>query len=140
MNTEEASHLALERRRLLQEEARGIGVSEEYISLLVDEFYKKVRAHPELGPVFNDVIRDGWPEHLDRMKLFWNSIALRTGTYSGNPLQSHQSMTNAMPEHFVIWLDLFEQTLRETANAKVAEYFMGFATMMGERMSKAMFS
>lgn len=141
MRIEVASHMALETRRKLQEEARAMGVTEEYISLLVDKFYDKVRAHPELGPVFNDVILDNWPEHLHKMKLFWNSIALRTGTYSGNPMPIHKALTEAKPEHFGIWLTLWDQTLQETApQPQVVEYFMGFANVMGERLSKAMFS
>ncbi|MBX3112336.1 MAG: group III truncated hemoglobin [Fimbriimonadaceae bacterium] len=141
MRIEVAAHQALETRAQLQEQARSIGISEEYVSVLVDAFYDKVRAHPELGPVFDEVILDHWPEHLVRMKLFWNSIALRTGTYRGNPMVAHTALTNAKPGHFPIWLDLFRQTLEETApNPEVVDYFMGYADVMGERLSKAMFS
>lgn len=135
------SESALETRRRLQSEARGIGITEEYVSLLVEAFYEKVRAHPELGMVFDSVIQDHWPEHLHKMKLFWNSIALRTGTYKGNPLNVHRALTEANTGHFVIWLELFQETLRETApNHEVVDYFMGYANSMALRLSKAMFS
>lgn len=128
-------------RKRLQDEARAMGVSEEFISQLVDTFYDKVRAHPELGPVFDEVIQDHWHPHLQKMKLFWNSIALRTGTYRGNPMPIHKALTNAKPGHFAIWLALFRETLTEIApNPQVVEYFMGFAVVMGERLSSAMFS
>lgn len=141
MRIEIATQIALEKRRELQAQARSIGVSEEYISELVDTFYERVRAHPELGPVFDEVIRDNWPKHLTRMKLFWSSIALRTGKYRGNPMPVHKALTNAQPEHFVMWLDLFKQTLVDTApTPEATEYFMGFANAMGDRLSKAMFS
>ncbi len=140
MNIETASEKALEVRRRLQGDARKIGVSEEFISQLVDEFYKKVRAHPELGPVFNDVIEEErWPEHLDLMKSFWTSVALRTGGYGRNPMQIHQALTNAKPEHFPIWLQLFEDTLREIGNDELLGFFMGYANTMAERLSHAMF-
>lgn len=135
------SALALETRKRLQDEARGIGISEDYVSVLVDTFYDKVRAHPELGPVFNDVIQDNWPEHLNKMKLFWCSIVLRTGTYKGNPMAAHVALTNGKPNHFEIWLALFHETLNETApNDQVIDYFMDFANTMALRLSTAMFS
>lgn len=141
MNIEVAAQQALATRRELQAEARAIGVSESYISLLVDAFYDKVQIHPELGPVFNDVIQNNWPVHLQRMKLFWNSIALRTSEYQGNPLPKHKALTEAKPEHFTIWLSLFRETLSETApSPEVVDYFMGFADAMAARLSKAMFS
>lgn len=141
MKIEVALHEALETRKRLQEEARSIGISEEYISELVDSFYTKVRSDPVLGPVFNDVILDNWPEHLHKMKLFWNSIALRTGTYKGNPMIAHTQLTNALPEHFPIWIQLWNQTLEETApQPEVVEFFMGYAHMMGQRLSSVMFS
>ena len=140
MRIDVATLKALETRRRLHEEARAIGVSEEYISLLVDSFYEKVRGHPELGPVFNDLIQDNWPRHLARMKIFWSSIALRTGAYEGNPMPIHKALTNAKPEHFTIWLELFKQTLSETApTPDVIDYFMAFANSMGKRLSTAMF-
>lgn len=141
MRIEMAAHLAQETREQLQKEARAIGVSEEYISVLVDAFYAKVRAHAELGPVFNDAIQENWPRHMQQMKLFWNSVALRTGTYKGNPMLVHKALTSAKPEHFAIWRSLFEQTLLETApRPEVVDYFMGFANVIGERLAKAMFS
>ena len=141
MTTEAALLNALETRKRLQSEARAMGITEDYITLLVDAFYGKVRAHPELGPVFDNHIQDHWPDHLARMKLFWNSIALRTGTYRGNPLPVHKALSDARSEHFQIWLDLFKETLVETApSTGVVDQFMKYATSMADRLSKAMFS
>lgn len=141
MKIDVASELALETRRRLQVEARAIGVSEEYISRLVDEFYLKVRSHQELGPVFDEVVKDNWAIHLERMKVFWTSIALRTGTYRGNPLPKHKALVHAKPEHFEIWLSLFEETLLETApNQQVVDFFLETAKSMGKRLSTARFS
>jgi hemoglobin len=133
--------MALETRRQLQDEARGIGISEEYIDRLVERFYEKVRADADLGPVFDAVIQDHWDEHLQKMKLFWASVALRTGTYRGRPMPMHKALTDARPEHFGIWLRLFEETLAESApSAEARQVFMEFANSIAERLSKAMFS
>ena len=116
-------------------------LSEETIAQLVEEFYVKVRAHAELGPYFDGIIQDHWPEHLEIMKKFWSSIALGPGTYHGHPMPIHRALPNAKPEHFTIWLQLFEETLGEVApNDQVEAFFMGKARIMGERLSRAMFS
>lgn len=137
----QAYNQALKKREELQQAARNMGVTEDYISTLVDAFYEKVRNHQELGPVFNSAIQHRWPVHLAKMKLFWSSVALRAGTYKGDPMKTHKALTNASPHHFKIWLNLFEKTLQETApNQDVVDYFMGFAHTMSPRLQKAMFS
>ncbi|HEY3780329.1 MAG TPA: group III truncated hemoglobin [Fimbriimonadaceae bacterium] len=132
---------ALRKRQELQDSARSIGVSEAFISELVDKFYIKVRADAELGPVFDAVLKGGWESHLPNMKLFWNSVALRTGSYSGRPMEAHRRLTNAKRHHFEIWLSLFQKTLDEIApNPQVVDFFMGHARQIGSSLQRAMFS
>jgi hemoglobin len=140
MDTATAFQAAQQKRRELLEAARGIGVSEEYISDLVEAFYVRVQADDELGPVFDHVVNGRWPEHLAKMKRFWSSVALRSAIYEGKPMVAHKALTEARPEHFVIWMRLFEQTLRDTAPSEaVVDYFMGFARTMAARLQSAMF-
>jgi len=132
---------AQETRRRLQEEARSIGINEEYISLLVDSFYARVRQHPELGPVFEKAIGDAWAEHMPKMKAFWSSVVLRTGAYGGKPMVVHKALTDARPEHFAIWLTLFEETLRATSpNEQVTKAFLDGAKQMAVRLQAGMFA
>ena len=140
MNPIDAFRAAQEKRRELQDEARGIGISEEYINHLVDSFYEKVMVHPELGPVFNARISD-WGPHLAKMKLFWGSIMLRTSLYEGKPMQTHLGLRDlASPELFDSWLTLFESVLRETAPSdQVVDKFMERARQMAGRLSSAMY-
>ena len=141
MEPMEAYRRAMETRGKLVEQARSIGITEELIDLLVDQFYGKVQNHPDLGPVFNDAIQDRWPIHLAKMKVFWKSLAFRTGEYEGQPMRVHRALTAAQPEHFDIWLKLFEETLREIApNEAVVEYFLSFAKTMAARFKRGMFS
>jgi hemoglobin len=140
MRLEVATEIALRKRQELQARARDIGISEPYIDRLVETFYARVRLHPHLGPIFNESIGDEWPEHLAKLKRFWTSIALRTGTYRGNPIEVHQAVSAALPEHFPLWLELFEQTLADTApNEEVCQFFMAHAHRMAARLSSAMF-
>ncbi len=68
----------------LRAEAAAIGITEAYISILVDSFYDRIRADEVLGPIFERRIGDDWDPHLARMKAFWGSVALYTGQYSAN--------------------------------------------------------
>ena len=128
------------RRAEIQAHAKSMGVDEVYISLLVDSFYDKIRAHPALGPVFNDAIQDNWPEHLAKMKDFWASIALNAGRYSGKPVPAHQKHDSIRQAHFSVWLGLFQQTLDETAPTPAAAgYFMERAERIAQSLQLAIF-
>lgn len=129
-----------ERRAEIQAQARAIGVTDAYISMLVDEFYDRIRTHEVLGPIFNDAIGDNWTAHLAKMKLFWGSVALNTGQYSGKPAPAHRRLANVNPAHFDTWLALFEATLEETAPSPAAiEYFMERARRIAQSLQLAMF-
>ncbi len=126
-------------RQKIREDAALIGIDEAFISKLVDTFYERVRQHPQLGPVFNGTV-DDWPEHLAKLKSFWESVALSAGAYSGRPMQAHMRVPAIEPAHFGQWLYLFEQTLRDIApNEAVVEYFMVRASRIGESLKLGLF-
>lgn len=131
---------ALERRAEIQRRAHAIGIDEAYVSLLVDEFYRRVRLDRTLGPIFEAAIGDRWDHHLPRMKSFWASVALNTGSYSGQPVPAHRKLTDVEKSHFGIWLALFRQTLEDTAATPGAvAYFMERAERIAESLQLAMF-
>lgn len=51
---------AEDRRKKIQAKAAAMGINEAFISELVDTFYTRVRAHPELGPLFENVLEGRW--------------------------------------------------------------------------------
>lgn len=131
---------AHERRAEIQRRAHAIGIDEDYISLLVDEFYRRVRLDKALGPIFEAAIGDRWDHHLPRMKSFWTSVTLYTGSYSGQPVPAHRKLTDVDKGHFGIWLALFRQTLEDTAAApETVAYFMERAERIAESLQLAMF-
>lgn len=131
---------AHERRAQIQAHAASIGINEAYISKLIDTFYARVRADPELGPIFNGEIGDGWGPHLVRMKAFWASVAPNAGSYSGKPVPAHTKLHGVLPEHFDTWLALFRSTLKDTAPSNEAtDYFMERANRIAESLKLAMF-
>ena len=61
-------------------EKRDIDAIED-IKLMVDSFYGKVREDAMLSFIFNDRIQDRWPEHLEKMYRFWQTVLLDEHTY-----------------------------------------------------------
>lgn len=103
----------------------------EDIQLLVDTFYGKVRADKLLGHIFNEKIQDRWPEHLDKMYTFWQTVLLDEHTYFGSPFPPHaQLLVNK--EHFEQWIGLFIETVDENFEGENADK----AKLQGERMAQ----
>jgi hemoglobin len=128
------------RRAELKAQAASFGIDDIYVGRLVDEFYSRVRAHQLLGPIFDEAIGDNWGPHLARVKSFWASVTLYTGSYSGKPVLAHQKLTRVEPWHFNIWLALFRQTLEDTAPSREAvDYFMERAARIAESLKLAVF-
>ena len=62
------------------------------IKLLVDTFYNKVRKDELLADLFNNKIGDRWPEHLEKMYRFWQTVLLEEHTYHGSPFLPHAKL------------------------------------------------
>lgn len=86
-------------------------ITEEEISALVDRFYAKVQLDPEIGPIFNEKVKD-WPAHLALLKNFWSTVLLTTGRYKGDPMMTHLQLP-LESSHFSRWLELFAETAKE---------------------------
>ncbi|MEZ0391084.1 MAG: group III truncated hemoglobin [Pseudobdellovibrionaceae bacterium] len=80
------------------------------IELLVNEFYAKVRADSLIGPIFNEVAKVDWDEHLPKITNFWCDLVLGEDTYKGRPFPPHIPL-NLQPSHFERWLSLFIETV-----------------------------
>jgi hemoglobin len=109
-------------------------VTEEQISLLVDQFYDKVRADALLGPIFDQAIGDSWALHLAKMKAFWSSVMLASRTYKGNPMMAHLALPRLGREHFERWLELWRETTPQICAEPAASVFVEKAEMIGERL------
>ena len=90
------------------------------VSVLVNAFYTKVREDSLLRDIFNDVIKDNWPAHLNRMIDFWSTVLLYTRTYKDDPMPKHLPLP-VSKEHFDRWLDLFNETISEHFDGEIAE-------------------
>ena len=114
-------------------------ISEEAIGRLVDEFYVKVRADPELGPIFKRAIPGDWGPHLATMRNFWSAVMLTSGRYKGNPVAVHGRIEGIERELFERWLALFDETCRELFEPGIAEAFHAKAARIAESLKLALF-
>lgn len=103
----------------------------EDIRLMVDSFYNKVRCDETLQQIFNNVIQDRWPQHLEKMYRFWQTVLLDEHTYQGSPFVPHAKLP-VQKEHFEKWLFLFFKTIDEHFTGEKAER----AKWQGERMAQ----
>ncbi|MGN6508584.1 MAG: group III truncated hemoglobin [Chitinophaga sp.] len=92
----------------------------EDIRLLVDSFYGKVRVDQLIGGIFNGVIKDRWPEHLEKMYRFWQTVLLGEHTYYGSPFPPHARLPVSQ-QHFDAWLKLWHATIDEHFSGIKAE-------------------
>lgn len=100
------------------------------IQLLVDGFYSKIRNDEQLGSIFNGIIKNRWPEHLEKMYRFWQTILLDDQTYFGSPFIPHAKMP-VDKSHFEQWIKLFSETVDENFAGEKAEQ----AKWQGQRMA-----
>lgn len=101
------------------------------VKRLVDTFYAKVQKDDLIGPIFNAVIQDRWPEHLDKMYRFWQTILLEEHTYYGSPFPPHAKLP-IEKIHFERWLTLFYDNIDQQFEGEKAEEAKWRATKMAE--------
>lgn len=108
-------------------------VTADQIKDQMDAFYNEVRNHPVLGPIFDERI-DDWPKHEEKIASFWRNAILHERGYDGFPQQVHMRTSTVMPEHFPIWLDLFEEVAHKTLPPEAAHPWVMLARRIGDGM------
>ncbi|SLN27135.1 Group 3 truncated hemoglobin ctb [Pseudoruegeria aquimaris] len=109
-------------------------ITRPQIETVVTRFYAKIRVHPVLGPVFLRHVgtsRDAWEAHEAKIAAFWANAILLEGGYSGNPMRAHLAAGDVKPDHFALWLALFDETLAETLPEDTANAFSALAHRIG---------
>lgn len=109
-------------------------ISTQEIDRVVAAFYFRIRAHDVLGPIFIERLgtsREIWNPHESKIAAFWRNAILSERTYSGNPMQVHMGVAAMEPEHFALWLALFDEVLAEELPAKTAQQFSALAHRIG---------
>ncbi|RTY93985.1 group III truncated hemoglobin [Flavobacterium sp. GT3R68] len=105
------------------------------LSLLVHAFYSKIRLNEEIGPVFNETIKD-WDSHLEKLIDFWESNLFAVRKYVGNPMLVHAKLDEQFkhtldPTLFGLWLNLWFETIEELFEGENVEILKRRARKMG---------
>lgn len=124
-------------RRLMAAAAvtRATGIDAPMIATLVERFYDRVRTDQVLAPIFAAQISD-WPAHLARMRDFWSSVTLLSGSYHGRPMDAHRALPIGA-RHFAHWLELFEHTAHDVCPPAAATHFIACARRIAASLERA---
>jgi hemoglobin len=101
----------------------------EDVKLMVNTFYERIQKNEVLGPIFEERVGGRWPEHLEKMYRFWQTILLAEHTYNGTPFPPHARMP-INESHFVIWVKTFTTTVDDLFKGDVAEEAKKRGTLM----------
>lgn len=105
--------------------------SRKEIEQMVDHFYAEVRKDDILGEIFDRIIQDRWPEHLEKMYRFWETVLLDKHSYFGSPFAPHAKLP-VERRHFERWVYLFKKTIDRHFEGEKADR----AKWQGERMAE----
>ncbi len=104
------------------------------VRVFVYAFYAQVQQDDLIGPIFNLVIEDRWPIHLEKMVGFWQTVLLNERAYSGSPFPPHAKLP-INKSHFDRWLSLFNATINDHFKGEKASEAKWRAQKMGEMFS-----
>lgn len=93
------------------------------IENLMRSFYKKVLIDKEIGYIFTEVAQLDLETHLPHICAFWENVLLGSSSYKKNVLQVHLDLHKEealQPEHFQRWLMIFDETVDNQFEGKIA--------------------
>ena len=93
------------------------------VELLVNHFYERVLPDPVIGFIFTKVVNMDWENHIPVIVDFWETILLDNPVYKKNAMEVHYGLNKKIPLqkiHFETWLGLFNTTVDELFEGKIA--------------------
>lgn len=94
------------------------------LEILIEKFYNKLLANPEINFIFTDVAKIDLKTHLPKIVNFWNLSLFGEPGYNTNVMRVHMDLNEEIPlqpEHFQIWLNTFYKTVDENFSGPTAE-------------------
>ena len=95
----------------------------EDITMFISSFYEKVKVNEVIGFIFNEVAHMNWEKHIPVIVDFWETILLDNPVYKKNAMEVHYDLNKKFPLqkiHFDTWLSLFNSTIDELFEGKIA--------------------
>ena len=112
------------------------------IELFIRAFYNKVKSDETIGIIFTEVVHMNWEHHIPLITDFWETIVLDNPVYKNNTMEIHYTLNKIFPlqeKHFTAWLHLFNSTLDEMYEGKIAllakKRAAGIAALMQHKMN-----
>ena len=97
--------------------------SRQDIEQLITAFYEKVKPDPTIGFIFTEIVKINWQQHIPIIIDFWEGILLDNPVYQRNAMEVHYHLNNQISlqsEHFKTWLTLFNSTVDELFDGRIA--------------------
>lgn len=107
------------------------------VDFLVTAFYEKAIIDPEISKYFTEIVTQHFELHKIRICDFWDDLIFHGNKYRGNPMLVHLKLhanKNLTPTAFSIWLNLWEQTVKEYFEGPNAEKAITKAKQIGGLM------
>jgi len=110
---------------------------EPALPALLERFYPRARADPDLRPLSTDA-PGAWPPHLAVLPDFWSSVMLASGRYKGNPMQAHMRHGPRIPpKMFERWLAIWAKTTNEMVSPPIAAEMQAKAARIAQSLNLA---
>ena len=113
----------------------------ENIASFVDEFYERLLADEELGPIFVDVAQVDLAVHLPHIKDYWCKLLLGEKDYQRHTMNIHRQLhgkRSLEKRDFQRWLELFITTVDEHFAGARAERSKRVAASIAANMEKSL--
>jgi hemoglobin len=112
-------------------------INKTHIENLITNFYEQIKQDELLGPIFNDVAKVNWEEHIPLLVNFWSSIMLGTNEYHGGAFGKHVMLSHQTPinkQHFDHWLEIFTQQANQDLPKPYNEIIVNRANMIAQSL------
>lgn len=114
------------------------------IRAFVEDFYARIRAHTVLGPIFEERLEGHWDAHFEILTDFWLTVIAGVPAYKGNPFGTHmqvvhEGVNRMKPEHFELWLTVFEGSTAEMLPPAVAAVAQEKAKRIADSLKQGLF-
>jgi hemoglobin len=111
------------------------GLAEADIRRLIPAFYAKVRGDPVLGPVFDGIVGNNWPTHIETVCSFWLYATRLNRRYNGrNFMPAHIRHPAIRAELLPRWLTIFSETARQLCTPAQADSLIEIAERMANSL------
>ncbi len=113
-----------------------VGLCEADIRRLVPAFYARVRRDPILRPVFDGIIGDNWPTHIETVCSFWLYATRLDRHYNTrNFVPAHMKRPAIRADLLPRWFSIFAETARELCAPAQADVLIDIAQRMADTLA-----